>query len=120
MTESVATGGLVNPGRSDCGADSPLQRLLATSRSADPVSGKVRRHHLDEKFYYFVASAVVPWEPSSLGQILLMYPLPYFAYCIFSCFGFIRGRETRKLAFRVGCWLSVVFNVAGLVWLIAA
>jgi len=43
-------------------------------------------------FYYFVAAAVVPWEPSSVGQILLMYPLLYFAYCIFSCFGFLRGR----------------------------
>jgi len=43
-------------------------------------------------FYYFVAASVVPWEPSSVGQILLLYPLPYFLYCILSCFGFIRGR----------------------------
>ena len=28
--------------------------------------------------------------------------------------------KTSKLAFRVGYWLSVVFNVAGLAWLIAA
>ncbi|MDQ2938859.1 MAG: hypothetical protein M3R67_15365 [Acidobacteriota bacterium] len=43
-------------------------------------------------FYYFVAAAVVPWEPSSIGQTLLLYPVPYFAYCVFSCFGFVRGR----------------------------
>lgn len=28
--------------------------------------------------------------------------------------------KTRKLAFRIGYWLSVVFNVAGLAWLITA
>lgn len=28
--------------------------------------------------------------------------------------------KTRKLAFRVGYWLSVIFNVAGLAWLMAA
>ena len=43
-------------------------------------------------FYFFVAATVVPWEPSSIGQLLLLYPLPYFAYCVFSCFGFVRGR----------------------------
>ena len=43
-------------------------------------------------FYFFVAAAVVPWEPSFIGQILLLYPLPYFAYCIFSCSGLVRGR----------------------------
>ena len=43
-------------------------------------------------FYYFVAAALVPWEPTSIGQILLLYPLPYFAYCIVSCLGFLRGR----------------------------
>src|SRR5437763_1775762 len=43
-------------------------------------------------FYYFVAASVVPWEPSSIGQILLLYPLLYFAYCVLSCFGFVRGR----------------------------
>ena len=43
-------------------------------------------------FYFLVAAAVVPWEPSVIGQILLLYPLPYFAYCIFSCLGFVRGR----------------------------
>jgi hypothetical protein len=43
-------------------------------------------------FYFFALAAVLPWEPSSLGQILLLYPLPYWAYCIFSCFGILRGR----------------------------
>lgn len=28
--------------------------------------------------------------------------------------------KTRKLAFRVGYWLSVIFNIAGLAWLMAA
>lgn len=41
---------------------------------------------------FFVASAVVPWEPSFIGQVLLLYPLPYFAYCIVSCLGFVHGR----------------------------
>ena len=43
-------------------------------------------------FCFFALAAVLPWEPSSLGQILLLYPLPYWAYCIFSCFGILRGR----------------------------
>lgn len=43
-------------------------------------------------FYFLALAAVLSWEPSSLGQILLLYPLPYWAYCIFSCFGTLRGR----------------------------
>jgi len=64
-------------------------------------------------FYYLVAASVVPWEPSSLGQILLLYPLPYFLYCILSCFGFIRGR-----GLVISGAIAQVCLVALIIWLL--
>ena len=64
-------------------------------------------------FYFFALAAVLPWEPSSLGQILLLYPLPYWAYCIFSCFGILRGR-----ALFVSGIIANVALVPLIVWLL--
>ncbi len=64
-------------------------------------------------FYFFALAAVLPWEPSSLGQILLLYPLPYWAYCIFSCFGILRGR-----ALIVSGIIAHVALVPLIVWLL--
>jgi len=64
-------------------------------------------------FYYFVATSVVPWEPSSIGQIFLLYPLLYFAYCVLSCFGFVRGRGLVKSGA-----IAHVCLVALIIWLL--
>ena len=82
-------------------------------------------------FYYFVLAAVLPWEPSSLGQLLLAYPLLYFAYCILSCFGVLRGRALVVsgtianvglvpliiwLLMNKGALVAVLFSAFALLW----
>ena len=63
--------------------------------------------------YFFALAVVLSWEPSSLGQILLLYPIPYWAYCIFSCFGILRGR-----ALVVSGTIANVGLVPLIVWLL--